>query len=331
MQQLAQGRPDQGPPDEGRPDQGGPDQGFRHVGLLYAGEDEFVAGAAAFVREGVAAAEPTLVVVSGAKIDRLHQALGPDAGAVQFADMDQVGGNPARIIPLWRQFLDASADGRPVRGIGEPVTATRTPAELVECQHHESLLNLAFDDERPFLLMCPYDTASLPGAVIDEARRSHPYVGAGGMLEPSTAYRFVDEPLNQVDHPLPPPAGTPSELPLRPGSLTGLRRFVANRARSEGLGEERVDDLVLCANEVASNSLMYGGASGVVRLWCEGGTLICEIHDRGHMRQPLAGRQLPDVEEEGRRGLWLVNQLCDLAQFRSSAEGTTVRLHLACP
>jgi MEDS: MEthanogen/methylotroph, DcmR Sensory domain len=55
-----------------------------------------------------------------------------------------VAANPARIIPAWRDFV-ASVDGRGhARGIGEPIWAERTPAELVECQRHETLLNLAF-------------------------------------------------------------------------------------------------------------------------------------------------------------------------------------------
>ncbi|MGI8873571.1 MAG: hypothetical protein ACR2KP_04455 [Egibacteraceae bacterium] len=33
-----------------------------------------------------------------------------------------------------------------LRGAGEPIWPERRPAELVECQRHESLLNVAFAD-----------------------------------------------------------------------------------------------------------------------------------------------------------------------------------------
>lgn len=307
-----------------------PAEGFRHVGLLYAGDDDFLASTAAFVRDGLAAREPTLAVLSADKIDRLRGALGADAAEVQFADRGAVGANPARIIPAWAEFLDAHAgSGRQVRGIGEPVTSSRSSAELVECQHHESLLNLAFDDQPAFLLLCPYDTEALAPALIDEARRSHPFLEEAGAPLRSPDYRQVTQPLSPAAHPLPAPAATPVELALEPGSLTGLRSFVARRAREEGLSQERTDDLVLCVNEVASNSLLYGGAYSTVRFWREQRTVICEVRDRGHFNQPLAGRRLPDVEDEGRRGLWMVNQLCDLVQVRSSPDGTTVRLHVA--
>jgi hypothetical protein len=41
---------------------------FRHEALLYAGEVDFLTGTLPFIREGVAAGEPVLVVVSAAKI-----------------------------------------------------------------------------------------------------------------------------------------------------------------------------------------------------------------------------------------------------------------------
>src|SRR5215471_367119 len=67
---------------------------FRHRALVYSGEDEFVARSAAFVREGLAGDEPTLVVVSAEKIARLSEELGTDGEAVGFADMGGLG-NPA--------------------------------------------------------------------------------------------------------------------------------------------------------------------------------------------------------------------------------------------
>ena len=91
--------------------------------------------------------------------------LGADAEQVQFADMAEVGRNPARIIPAWSDFVDERADpSRPLRGIGEPIGPDRGPAELVECQRHEMLLNLAFEDTPAFWLMCPYDTDALDPA-----------------------------------------------------------------------------------------------------------------------------------------------------------------------
>src|SRR5205085_3309388 len=135
---------------------------FRHEALLYAGRDEFVDRVGAFVRDAMAADEPVLAVVDSEKIDLLRRALGGDAEGVFFADMHELGGNPARIIPAWREFVAAPATtGRRVRGVGEPIWPGRSEAELAECRRHESLLNLAFADGRSWWLVCPYDTEAL--------------------------------------------------------------------------------------------------------------------------------------------------------------------------
>jgi anti-sigma regulatory factor (Ser/Thr protein kinase) len=61
-------------------------------------------------------------------------------------------------------------------------------------------------------------------------------------------------------------------------------------------------------------------------VWRDGDALVCEVRDRGQLGDPLAGRR-PTPEQPDGRGLWLVNQLCDLVQLRSSASGTVVRFH----
>jgi len=81
------------------------DAAFRHEALLYAGDEEFVTSTSTFIRDGLTNDEPTLVVVSAKKIEMLKESLGPDARAVLFADMNNVGLNPARIIPAWRDFV----------------------------------------------------------------------------------------------------------------------------------------------------------------------------------------------------------------------------------
>ena len=86
---------------------------FRHEALLYAGMQDFLAGTVPFVRGGVEAGEPVLVVESAAKIALLRAELGSDARSVVFADMAEVGANPARIIPAWRDFVSQHGGWRP--------------------------------------------------------------------------------------------------------------------------------------------------------------------------------------------------------------------------
>jgi hypothetical protein len=66
----------------------------------------------------------------------------------------------------------------------------------------------------------------------------------------------------------------------------------------------------------------------MLRVWDEGDSVICEVSDRGRMDKPLAGRARPELDEQGGWGLWLANQLCDLVQLRTLADGMVVRLHV---
>ena len=304
------------------------DGGFRHGALFYEGEEEFVAGTAAFIREGVRAGEPALVVVDAPKIERLRSELGGDTDGVRFVDMQEVGQNPARIIPLWRDFVDANLGPHSrARGIGEPIWAARSAPELTECQRHESLLNLAFDDGHGWDLLCPYDVAALGDDVLDEARRSHPILADRTGEWHSHTYD-ADAARDPFFGDLPEPSGPTESLRYGAGDLARVRGVVERYAVGAGLGPRSVGDLVLAVSELATNSVRHATGTGCVRLWTEGRTLLCEITDGGLIDEPLAGRVMPAPDALGGRGIWIVNQLCDLVQVRSSDRGTAIRLHM---
>ncbi len=302
---------------------------FRHEALLYAGDEGFLAGTVPFIRAALEAREPVLAMVSAAKIDLLRAVLNSHAGDVHFADMREVGSNPARIIPAWRDFVGEHASpDRPLRGIGEPIWAERSPAELVECQRHESLLNLAFADGFAMRLLCPYDTDALDPTVIAEAHCSHPVIIEDGAEHASERYNAIDVVAAPFAHPLSEPPPDAAVLAFSGGTLDVLRRFVAGRATAVGLDAGRRADLVLAVNEVATNSVLHGGGDGTLFAWSEGDTMVCDLRDSGCFDRPLAGRERPSPDRVGGHGLWLANQLCDLVQVRSFATGTVVRLRL---
>jgi anti-sigma regulatory factor (Ser/Thr protein kinase) len=305
------------------------DAEYWHAALFYKGDDGFVSSTLLFIRDGLEAGEPTLVMVPGRKTALLREALGDDSAEVHFADMTEVGVNPARIIPAWCDFVREKAmPGRRLRGIGEPIWAGRTPAELVECQRHEALLNLAFGRDAPLDLVCPYDEQALDAAVIDEALRSHPVVLEDGELRESSSYAGLEHIAGPFSEPLPYPPATAVELGFEVSTLDAVRSFASLRAAEADLGATRSENLVIAVNELANNSVRHGGGSGVLRMWQEDDALVAEVSDRGQINTPLAGRELPDADEAGGHGLWLVNHLCDLMQIRTLPTGSVVRVLL---
>jgi anti-sigma regulatory factor (Ser/Thr protein kinase) len=303
---------------------------FSHEALLYGSQAQFVDGTLSFIVSGLDADAAIMVAVSARKIELLRDGLGDRTGDVQFVDMAEIGANPARIIPAWRDFADAHA-GRTLRGIGEPIWAERSDAELVECQLHESLLNLAFADTGDFRLLCPYDTRALGDAVIAEAHRSHPLMNVGGVECPSEACRPIETVAAPfLEQPLPEPAVGTEEIEFGAGNLEEMRHWLADRAARAGFTYAAAEDILLAVNELATNSVRHGGGRGVLRVWPEGNAIVCEVRDSGPpIEDPLAGRERPVPGPLGGLGLWIVNQVCDLVQIRSLAAGNVVRVRLS--
>ena len=242
--------------------------------------------------------------------------------------MREVGANPARIIPAWHEFVDTAGAGGSDPRHRRADLAGACGAELVECQRHESLLNLAFEDCQGFYLMCPYDIAGLNPRVLLHARRSHPFVVVNGHEHDNEDYCGLEEIAAPFSDPLPAPPVQPDWKVFGMRGLGGLREFVADRAARFGLDEDRGADLVLAMNEVASNSVAHGGGGGTLRIWQEDDALICEVNDKGRLDQPMVGRVRPVRVQSGGHGMWLANQLCDLVQVRAFAHGSAVRLHM---
>jgi anti-sigma regulatory factor (Ser/Thr protein kinase) len=300
-------------------------RGFQHQALIYAGAEEYLAGTMPFVHEALIGGEPLLVAVAEDRGELIAGELGPAADRVLFLEMQKVGHNPASIIPLWRDFVD-DHQGLPVRGISEPAWAARSRVELEECHCHEGLLNVAFAPTSEWSLLCPYDAEALGGEVLERVALSHTHIIHRGRTEISD--RFQPEP-DCLAGELPSPRSRPDVLEFGIAELSEVRRRVAAAAERAGLDPRGVADLITAASELAANSVMHGGGRGTLRLWCEGDHLLAEVEDRGLIHEPLVGRLRPTISQEGGRGLWLANQLCDLVQIRSSGnDGTKVRLHV---
>ncbi|WP_033214971.1 sensor histidine kinase [Kitasatospora phosalacinea] len=302
------------------------DSPFRHELYPYEGDAQFLDGVMSFIRDARAGSELVLVAVAEPKERMLRTELeGTDAaGGVTFLDTAALGRNPGRLIPAWRDWVSKAAEGHPVRGISESAWNGRSPAESTEFGYHEWLLNLAFAESPTWWLMCPYDTAALEPATLEAARRCHPLLLSDGTHGPNGSY--VQEPYAFPE--FAPAADHPQELPYQRGLLSAVRAHIAACATRHGLDGARLRELLIAACEIAGNSIKHGGGRGVLRTWVEGEDLICEFHDSGHLKDPLVGRFRPTVDQVGGRGLWLVHQLCDLVQIRSTAEaGTTIRLH----
>ena len=300
-------------------------QSYRHEAFLWHEKADFTDGLVPFIEDGLDAGEPVMVALVPEHTRWVQDALGDRSGDVAFVDMGELGRNPARIIPAWQKFLDGHAHGQPVRGIGEPIWPGRRREELLECQLHEALLNVAVDPEIPFWLICPYDAENLCPDVIEEAHRSHPVLVEADSYAGSGKYGGRPHVDSLFSRELEEPVTAPVGMTFSPADINGLEERITVELVGAGLAAESAAHLATATHQLAVCSLSRGAASGRVRLWRQPHAVICEVFDDTVVHDLLLGRRVPFGEEHD--GLWLANQLCDLVQLRSTTSGTTVRVH----
>lgn len=294
--------------------------------MPYDSIDDLLGQVSWFLEPGLARGDVAMIVVESGKTAVFRNAFGDRAEVVA---MEEVAPNPGRLISLWHDFLeDTSAPGDSVWGVGEPVYPGRRPAELMEAQIHERLLDRAFVGTRYRLMTaCPYDTGRLAPDVIEEMERTHAFILEDGMTRDNPHFQ-PDGAVLAGDLPVPP---IPEDwfTPFTAIGLADMRRDLAEQARDLGVDAERIPDLLLAVNEIATNSVLYAGG-GSLGVWPDDGHMICEVRDRGYIRDELVGRRRPPADQERGRGIWLANQVSDLLQIRTVPSGTRVRIMFDC-
>jgi len=299
-------------------------QSLTHLAYLYDDERDYLSYLSAFAGAGLRNAEPVFVAVPGRRAAPLRERLGAESPLVRYGAMTQTGRNPARLIPELRAFIDEHS-GHRVRYIGESIWPGRSGPGLCEATRHEALMNLAFD-AAAVTIVCPYDVRGLAASVISGARSTHPVIVRNGQTQPAGyAGRGVVPAECESPLPVPPPG---AKVLGYQTSLREVRQLVTGYCADLGMDAERITSLVIAAGEVTANTLQHTAAGGTFWVWHTGQEVICQVQDRGWIADPLAGRRRRSPDDTG-HGLWVVNQVCDLVELRSSeAAGTVIRLHM---
>ena len=297
---------------------------LRHVSFVYQNLADYRSRLGAFVRAGLSGREPVLLAVPRPSITLPEWPAGSSA-LLTVTDMTELGRNPARVIPALRSFAERHI-GRRARMITESIWPGRSVSEICEAARHDALIDLALADLTATLI-CPFSAADLPPSALSDAGRAHQWLFEADAPVPNSQYSAQDTVPTAIGVPL---ARVPADAEtvhyrtdLRP-----VRAMVTDACRRVGLSVMRATDMTLAVSELAANTLRHTRAGGVAQAWQRGGELLCQISDTGHITDPLAGIRRPEPGEPGGQGLWLVNQVCDLVELRTSEAGTVIRLHI---
>jgi anti-sigma regulatory factor (Ser/Thr protein kinase) len=298
---------------------------LRHAAVVYWTPDEFVTTVHEFAQAGISAGEPTCVAATGPNLELLRARRPELAEHVSYADMTVTGVNPGRLLSAIHRFADQHPGAR-MRYFQEPLWPGQTADQHTEAIRHEALLNLALASH-PIMVLCAYDSR-LTAVALASTGRTHPHLVSAGSWRPNPGYAADPVIPAEFDRPLLPVPASAAILTYH-DNLAAPRRFTFKTARQFGLEQQRATDLVLAVGELTANTWRHTAGPGTVAIWRAGEEVICQVSDTGHITNLLAGTRRPQpTGAGGGRGLWLVHQLCDLVEVRSSPAGTSVRLHM---
>jgi len=295
-----------------------------HAALLYRHPGQLRFALEEFVREAGVAGEPCFVALPTANLDEMGSMLEHSDAEVQSADMARVGRNPARLIPMLLDWIDEQSG--PSRIVSEAMWPGRSYAEAAECLRHEALLNVALAD-REVSVLCPYDAERLDDGTLVGAELTHPHLIDEMGPRPSLSYRDPIETARGAGWPQAEPSPPVSELSFG-GDLRQLRHALEADPLLAELEPARRADFVFAVNEAANNAVRHGDGRARTRVWREDDEVVGEVATRSRIDDPLAGRRTPAPDDPGGRGLWLINQVCDLVEVRSGGDGASVRMHV---
>jgi AcrR family transcriptional regulator len=284
-----------------------------HEAFFYATDEEFAARAISFLLDGLTAEHAAIAVTTEPRIALLRSGLGDAADAVDFYDAERWYRRPGTALVAWRDALDRQLrEAEYVRGIGEINLVGDHEHALRNWTRYESLLNRAFTD-RAAWIMCPYNTGTVPDAILVEARRSHSIVSEGPSGRGASAEHFESQ---EVAAPVRAAqarrkAGERSRAELRsPQDLEEVRRAVRWPAQSAGLSADVVDDLLLAVAE-----LLRTRGSGIVSTARRGGEWLCEV--RAPAANPLRPNDL---------GILIGRVISDRVEIAEDEDDQVVRL-----
>jgi anti-sigma regulatory factor (Ser/Thr protein kinase) len=306
-------------------------RGYFHEALLYNSDEEFLAVALPFVRDGVAAGEPVVLALGERSATLLQAALGDTAAVALSAGVGADVGrydNPADALSFYRETLTehAAAGVGQVRVLGEtPHPGLGQPWEW--WARYEATVNHALA-ELPVWGLCPYDLRLTSDAVLEDVARSHPYLAAtDGAHRSNPRY---DDPAQFLTGRAPavldPLLAHPARVELIDPTPAVARAAVRDTASGTALDGARVEDMVLAVNEAVTNATCHGRRPARLRIWTGPERLVATVTDRGHgPTDPYAGL-LPTFTTAGGRGLWMMHRLCSHVTFHRDEDGFTLGL-----
>jgi anti-sigma regulatory factor (Ser/Thr protein kinase) len=297
---------------------------LRHGALVYQSQDEYLARAVPFLRDGLDAGEGAIVAHTKPGLTMMREALGPDAEHVTFVDVSSAYTRPARTLASYHKvYAEKLQESPKLRAVAD-VQFGLDPAEWDLWTGYEAVFNRSFD-HLPVWVLCSYNANATPDPIIEGVWQTHPEVVDGSEWTMSDRYEEPDQLLRRIT----PSAELLPELRSIPFGRDAeeFRERLARELTAERVPEAQVLEMLLGATEIATNAIQHGGGIEDVRVGRADGRFVCEIVDRGSgFDDPAAGYLAPRPGIG--TGLWVARQLSWQIEFFRAPAGFTARIWL---
>ena len=301
--------------------------GFRHELVLHSSPEEMLEFVVPFVRDGVGAEEPTLLLVRPEIADAVLDCVGRSPHLTILPALGRPG-RPAADLRATDSLLAGYGSWTPqVRIVNqEPVVPE---AQWHEWRRLEAVVNVALRHHNTWAV-CVYDRRPLSDEMIDDLYATHHLAGWGDQHRRNNRYEDPAEFISKHQDAPPDPIeqDTPSAELVDPSPATA-RAAVAGFAVHTGLPAQEIENLVIATHEAVSNAARHGRPPVVLRLWVRPDGLTATVTDSGAgPTDPFVGLVPPDRGDGAGLGLWISHQLVDITH-RRHPDGYTVRLATA--
>ncbi len=298
--------------------------GFQHELVLHSSAVEMLEFLVPFAQEGVAAGEPTVLLVCPETATAVVREVGRSPHLTILPALGQPGRGAADLRATEALLTGYSSPESRLRIVNqEPSVPERHWHEWRRLEAGVNLVLPRYD----VWAACLYDRHTLGEKMVDDLYATHQAVGHGGVHRRNDRYQdpveFVSKHMDAPPDPV--EESVPSAELLDPSPPTA-RAAVGAFAIHSRLPPHEVENVVLATHEAVSNARRHGRPPVILRLWVQSGRLTVTVTDAGNgPTNPFVGLLPPDRPHGAGLGLWISHQLVDMTHRRHRA-GYTVRM-----
>ena len=223
--------------------------GFRHELFLYSSAEDLLEFVVSLVRDGMAAEEPTLLLLRADTAQAVVRQIGPSPYLMVEPALAQPG-RTAQHVRTASMLLPSYA--RVIHQ--QPVISHR---QWPEWRRLEAVMNLALRDHDTWAV-CAYDERDLTADMVEDLQATHPLIGQGHGHRRNDRYQHpVTFLVRHGDDPPDPIERTAPAVELVDPSPATARATVKWFSR-QWLPDQEIDKLIFATHEAILNALRHG-------------------------------------------------------------------------